>query len=94
MALSSTTRKWLAPYFKQYKQASGWDSTDGATKERKGDFVDPDGKLSPEEDFANNIEFYLFERSTLKTRSPEILKWIDKILAKFLKLEKGCLDVE
>jgi hypothetical protein len=83
-----------ASHFKRYKQASGWETEGRVVEERKGGFVATDGRSSPEEDFANNIEFYLFERSKLKVQSPEIFKWIDNTLANLLKMEKGCSDVE
>ncbi len=34
---------------------------------RKEGYVTEDGRLSPEEDFANNIEFFLFESALLKS---------------------------
>ncbi len=79
-----------AHQFKEYKQANGW----GTRTRRKGGFVESDGKSSAEEDFANNIEFYLFERSTLRTQSPEILGWIEKNMRALLQLEKECADAK
>ncbi|MFN7904009.1 MAG: hypothetical protein ACK5P5_02395 [Pseudobdellovibrionaceae bacterium] len=46
--------------------------------------------MSPEEDFANNIEYFIFDRSTLKLKSPAIESWINKNLGKDIELQKGC----
>jgi hypothetical protein len=78
--------------FREYKQFSGWNSKDQGMKYRKGEFVDFDGKFSAEEDLANNIEFYLFDHQTLKSKSPKIFDWIKSKLGPVLKLEKGCPD--
>jgi hypothetical protein len=43
------------------------------------DFTAEDGKLNPEEDFANNIEFYFFDRKSLE-KQPEVIKWIQKMV--------------
>lgn len=43
---------------------------------RKDGFVSDDGRVSPEEDFANNVEFYLFEPETLKVKTPHAFRWI------------------
>ncbi len=77
--------EWAAQ-FRDYQRSSGWKSN----SVREGGFVESDGKSSPEEDFANNIEFYLFERATLKAKSPEILVWLEKNMSSLLKLEKEC----
>jgi hypothetical protein len=38
-------------------------------------FVTEDGKTSPEEDFANNLEYYLFEPTRLKSVTPHAYQW-------------------
>ncbi|MCM2282421.1 MAG: hypothetical protein NDI61_11320 [Bdellovibrionaceae bacterium] len=45
---------------------------------RKSGYVDEDGANSRSEDFANNIEFYLFEPEKLRKTTPEAFKWIQK----------------
>ena len=40
-------------------------------------FTSEDGKLNPEEDFANNLEAYYFDRKSLE-KLPQIIKWIQK----------------
>lgn len=59
---------------------------------RKGEFVEHDGKTSAEEDFANNVEYFLFDQAALKNKSPNIFSWIQKNLGQKLRLGKGCLN--
>jgi hypothetical protein len=82
-------REWKSK-FSKYKEFSGWNSLSGRQAYRSGDFVDPDGRFSADEDFSNNIEFYLFEPEILKEKSPSLYSWIKANLGKFLLLEKGC----
>jgi hypothetical protein len=70
-------------------KVSGWGSATDS-EPRPGGFVEIDGRQSPEEDFANNAEYYLFEPALLKKASPKIFSWIEKNLGSLLKLEKGC----
>lgn len=59
-----------------YMRTSGWKpvplnkGTYGVTPPKSG-FVGPDGDTSPEEDFANNVEEYLFDESRLKSIAPK-----------------------
>ena len=41
-------------------------------------FVEEDGKNSIDEDFANNIEYFLFNQGTLKSKTPKVFNWISK----------------
>ena len=75
--------------FEAYKKDMGWNTSKGY-EDRKGEFVEIDGKMSPDEDFANNVEYYLFAPSKLKNKSSRIYKWIQKKMGSNLKLEKGC----
>ena len=43
-------------------------------------FTEDDGKSSPKEDFSNNIEYYLFDKKTLRRKNPKIYQWIDKYM--------------
>ena len=45
-------------------------------KGRETAYVAEDGKNSPTEDFANNVEFYLFDPAKLKKETPKVDKWI------------------
>lgn len=81
-------KEW-ADSFKKYKEISGWSGISG-NEYRKGEFVEHDGKTSAEEDFANNVEYFLFDQVTLKNKSPNIFSWLQKNLGQKLRLEKGC----
>lgn len=82
-------REW-ADSFKKYKEISGWSSINGS-EYRKGEFVEHDGKTSAEEDFANNVEYFLFDQNSLKDKSSNIFSWIQTNLGPKLRLQKGCL---
>jgi hypothetical protein len=51
--------------------------------------VDPDSANSVEEDFSNNVEFYLFNPSKLKDVSPGAYNWIQSHFGAKFKLGKG-----
>ncbi len=72
-----------------YENATGWTRTlhSGIIvyTGRKDGYVEKDGDFSPTEDFANNIEYYLFLPAILKSKTPTAFEWIkanlgDKIL--------------
>jgi len=45
----------------------------------RGDgFVELDGRQSSDEDFSNNVEYFLFEPEKLKTATPNVYTWIGK----------------
>ncbi len=50
-------------------------------------FVRSDGRTSPEEDFANNMEFYLFNPVQLKKHWSPVFEWIKKVYSGKLTLE-------
>lgn len=83
-----TINEWSSDFLK-YKKEFGWNSLkDGAY--RNGEFVENDGKTSAEEDFANNIEYFVFDKEKLKEASKGIFNWINKNMKNRLKTEKGC----
>ncbi len=45
-------------------------------------FTEADGITSPTEDFANNIEYYLFDEKTLQKKNKRIHGWIKKFMEK------------
>lgn len=49
-------------------------------------FVAPDGIDSPEEDFSNNVEYYLFSSKKLEAVTPSAYKWIQQRYGDKLKL--------
>ncbi len=62
-----------------YYDASLWIKFDDALVYNKTSFSAPDGKHSPEEDFANNIEHYFAESLNFNKNFPKIHKWINKL---------------
>jgi hypothetical protein len=76
--------------FAKYKKDSGWGSIKTVDGFRSGEFVDQDGKMSADEDFANNVEYFVFAQKSLKETSPKIFDWIQNNLKNDLKREKGC----
>nr|WP_295902548.1 hypothetical protein [uncultured Bdellovibrio sp.] len=56
---------------------------------RKDGFVQDDGRESPDEDFSNNLEYYLFEPQTLKKATPNAYKWMNNHFGDKFKLRKG-----
>jgi hypothetical protein len=81
-------KEW-SDVFEKYKKTSGWSAVD-VNGYRKGEFVEYDGKSSPEEDLANNVEYFLFDRDVLNQKSPDISAWLQKNLGQKIRLEKGC----
>jgi hypothetical protein len=67
---------------KNYAKATGWERTfDPITKikslsGRRSGYVEKDGAFSVDEDFANNIEFFVFEPEVLQRTTPTAFKWI------------------
>ncbi len=52
-------------------------------------YVEDDGQESPGEDFANNIEYYLFNPEKLQILSPKVYEWIHTHYGDNFKLGKG-----
>lgn len=77
---------------KDYRLAAGWGtkyeplSRNFLWISRKSGFVEEDGSISPEEDYANNIEYFLFKPDNLKKVSPSIFNWIEKNFGNDLRL--------
>jgi len=78
-----------------YAQAAQWEAfKNPKTNESfimagRDDFVEEDGKNGPDEDFANNIEYYLFKPSVLRAKSPRIYEWIQKKYGDKFKVGTG-----
>ena len=49
-------------------------------------FVEKDGEISPDEDFANNVEYFLFDPEKLKAKSNGIYHWIQNAFGSEFKL--------
>ena len=57
--------------------------------QRKDGYVEEDGKISPDEDFANNVEYFLLESEKLKMITPHAYTWISKHFGANFKLGNG-----
>jgi hypothetical protein len=67
----------------EYQAPMGWITvrhagTDFVISSRKENYVADDGLASPEEDFANNVEFFLFDTKKLQKITPKAFEWINK----------------
>lgn len=56
---------------------------------RGTNFVKPDGKISPAEDFANNVEYFLYDPKKLKDVTPHAYTWIKNHFGDSFKLGRG-----
>lgn len=57
-------------------------------EKRIGGYVSEDGNSSTEEDFSNNIEYYLYEPVKLKGATPNVYSWIQKKYGNKLNIRK------
>ena len=55
---------------------------------RDGGYVEEDGQSSIDEDYANNIEFYLYDSAKLKNMTPKVHDWIKKHFGDSFKLNR------
>ena len=69
---------------KSYMVVAEWEEKEfqgeSVTFTMRKNFVDSDGKYFLSEDFANNIEYYLFEEKTLRRKNPKIYKWVKQFM--------------
>lgn len=78
-----------------YATSTGWKIAISPTTGRykfiplRFDYVEEDGPESVTEDFANNIEYHLFEREKLRKTTPKAYDWFGKVFGDKLKLGKG-----
>ena len=56
---------------------------------RKESYIEDDGGSSHEEDYANNLEHFLYNPDKLKKVTPEAYAWIRKHFGESFKLKKG-----
>ncbi len=75
-----------------YRAATGWnkDAIRGkwTCSRAAGQFVQADGRDSPEEDFANNIEYFVFNTSELQKITSGAYQWIEKHFGSRLTLKQ------
>lgn len=63
--------KGMKSEFQEYKTQLGWEK--GALS--RENHLESDSLDSPEEDFANNFEAYVFDRGRLRKELPGVFKW-------------------
>jgi Mlc titration factor MtfA (ptsG expression regulator) len=51
--------------------------------------VEEDGAIDIGEDFSNNIEYFLFEPTKLKAKTPKVYQWIKEKYGDSFKPRKG-----
>lgn len=65
-----------------YRFATRWrlpkDKKEGLFFPRDGKFVESDGALGPDEDFANNLEYFIFDRPRLLSATPFASQWLSQ----------------
>ncbi len=76
-----------------YRRATGWRlelEKDGKIYwvGRESGYVEEDGKLSHEEDFANNVEHFLYDSDKLRKVTPAAYEWIKKHYGEQFKLKE------
>lgn len=81
-----------------YQMATGWSDPKKYNLnlkgwiQRKNGYVRDSGKVSPNEDFANNIEYFLFFPEKLKTVTPSAHAWIKNHFHANFKLQEISCD--
>jgi hypothetical protein len=80
---------------KSYAEVAEWQSfVNPRTREQflttlRNDFVEEDGVNGPDEDFSNNIEYFLFDPHRLKSSAPKIYDWIRNRYGAKFSIGKG-----
>ena len=80
----------------EYEKISGWETKIDVTQERrpiyiirrKSGFVEQDGKNSAEEDFCNNLEYFIFAPDRLKKETKPVFDWLNNRYGSKLRKEK------
>ncbi len=76
-----------------YRRATNWDFELGIDRKyyrigRKSGYVEEDGNTSPEEDYANNLEYFIYNPDKLRQVTPNAYEWIKKRFGPKLKLKE------
>lgn len=76
-----------------YRRATGWHlelkpDRNFYWEGRKVGYIEDDGSFSPEEDYANNLEHFLFGPDRLNKVTPEAYLWIKKRFGENFKLKE------
>jgi hypothetical protein len=75
-----------------YRRATGWHLELQSDRKfywtgRKEGYIEEDGSFSPEEDYANNVEHFLYTPDKLKKVTPEAYSWIKNKFGEKFKLK-------
>ena len=79
-----------------YRRATNWNyQIDLGSKDRvyyyegrKTGYVEEDGNSSPRENYANNIEYYIYTPDKLKKVTPQAFEWIQKKYGKSINIRR------
>jgi hypothetical protein len=74
---------------KDYEKSLGWTSIANG-KFRSGPFINSKSMDNVDEDFANNVEYFLFSSDELKQNVPKAYNWILNKFSKNFKLKEAC----
>ncbi len=74
---------------KNYERSLGW-SVASKGRARSGLFISSGARDNVDEDFANNIEYFLFATEELKSKVPKAYSWILNKFSKNFKLKEAC----
>lgn len=74
---------------KDYERSLGW-SVASKGQARSGPFISSAARDNVDEDFANNIEYFLFAPEILKSKVPNAYSWILNKFSKNFKLKEAC----
>jgi len=72
-----------------YEFAMQWKSGPNG-KIRPGSFINSQAKENPDEDFANNFDYFLFEPEKLKAEIPKAYNWMQKKFSDKFNLKEEC----
>ena len=75
---------------KNYEDSLGWKEDKLSGSARSGAFINSGAKDSPDEDFANNLDFFLFEPDKLKATVPSAYNWFKSKFPKDFKIKEDC----
>lgn len=76
-----------------YRRATGWHlelkpDRNFYWEGRKEEYIEDDGSFSPQEDYANNLEHFLYSPDKLKKVTPEAYRWLKKRFGENFKLKE------
>lgn len=76
-----------------YRRATGWrPEVEGRNyywTGRKQGYVEEDGAKAPDEDFANNLDYFLFDPDRLQKVTPSAYEWIKKQFGDKFKIKRS-----